>query len=155
MQDPATRIDFYVLESTAPSARLNFVCRLCEKAYLAGHRVFLLTRSKAQSGELDKLLWTFRDDAFVPHQQTESGQPAAAAIIIGNELPGSDANDSGTDVLINLQDTVPAMAERFQRVAEVIDGSEQVRGAGRKRFSDYKQAGFAPQTHKIGNGQAQ
>jgi DNA polymerase-3 subunit chi len=146
LQDTATRIDFYVLESTSPSDRLKFVCRLCEKAYQAGHRIFLLTNSVSQSIELDKLLWTFKDDAFLPHSILGDSQPPAAPIMIGAELPAADMDD----LLINLGTAVPAAAGRFKRIAEVIDASENIRQAGRQRFSQYRAQGFEPETHKIG-----
>jgi DNA polymerase III subunit chi len=147
LQSTATRIDFYVLESTLASDRLRFVCRLCEKAYQAGHRIFLLTNSASQSIELDKLLWTFKNDAFLPHNVLGDSQQAAAPIIIGTELPATGMED----LLINLDTDAPAEAGRFKRIAEVIDASDNIRQAGRQRFSDYRAQGFAPETHKIGS----
>ena len=35
----APRVDFYVLASDDPAARLRFACRLVEKAWLKSHRV--------------------------------------------------------------------------------------------------------------------
>ncbi|MDG1462488.1 MAG: DNA polymerase III subunit chi, partial [Gammaproteobacteria bacterium] len=87
MQDAATRVDFYILETTTPSDRMHFVCRLIEKAYKAQHRIYLLTGSASQSVELDKLLWTFRNEGFVPHELASDRNKDAAPIIIGHEQP--------------------------------------------------------------------
>jgi len=147
LQDTVTRIDFYVLESTSPSDRLKFACRLCEKAYQAGHEIFLLTGSASQSLELDKLLWSFKKDAFLPHNVLGDSQQPAAPIIISDQLPET----SSDDLLINLGTALPADAGRFRRIAEVIDASDNIRQAGRQRFSQYRAQGFVPETHKIGS----
>jgi DNA polymerase-3 subunit chi len=147
LQDTATRIDFYVLESTAPSDRLRFACRLCEKAYAAGHKIFLLTGSASQSLELDKLLWSFKKEAFLPHNVLDDSRQAVAPIIIGDQLPETTSDD----LLINLGNNFPTAVGKFKRVAEVIDASDNIRQAGRQRFSQYRAQGFAPETHKIGS----
>ncbi|MEZ5578324.1 MAG: DNA polymerase III subunit chi [Candidatus Competibacteraceae bacterium] len=44
-------------------------CRLADKAYGLGHTVYLFTASEARAAALDDLLWTFRQDSFVPHER--------------------------------------------------------------------------------------
>ena len=36
-----TKVDFYILPSADPSARLDFACKLTEKAWRMGHRIYL------------------------------------------------------------------------------------------------------------------
>jgi DNA polymerase-3 subunit chi len=151
LQDTATRVDFYVLETTTPSDRMHFACRLIEKAYKAKHIIYLLTGSVSQSAEVDKLLWTFRNEGFVPHEvagdSTQDSNSTAAPIIIGHEQP--DATHS--DLLVNFSAVKPANLHQFKRFFDVFDASENFRNTGRQRFSDYRAAGLMPETHKIGN----
>jgi len=64
----APRVDFYVLPGTEARARLKFACRVAEKAYLAGQRVFVWLEDAAELQSFDDLLWTFADRSFVPHE---------------------------------------------------------------------------------------
>ncbi len=146
MSSDSIRIDFYVLAQATPQARLRFACRLAETALKRQHRVHALTADERAATELDELLWTFRAESFVPHGIAE---PDAAT-----ELPVTIGCDSATapgssEVLINLTPTVPACFEAFQRVAEIIDASDEGRRDGRERFRFYRDNGFEPQTHHI------
>ena len=48
-----TKVDFYILPSAEPSARLDFACKLTEKAWRLGHRVYLHCTDSAQRLDLD------------------------------------------------------------------------------------------------------
>ena len=56
------------------------------------------------------------------------------------------------DVLINLADEVPPFLERVERVADIVDGDDARRRAGRTRFRAYREAGVEPETHKMATG---
>ena len=36
-----TKVDFYILPSADPAARLDFACKLTDKAWRMGHRIYL------------------------------------------------------------------------------------------------------------------
>jgi DNA polymerase III subunit chi len=145
LQDTKARIDFYVLETTTASERMHFACRLIEKAYKANHKIYVLTNSSSQSSEIDKLLWTFRNDCFIPHDLSEESNNASTPIIIGHKQP--DAMYS--ELLVNLSDAMTFNLKQFQRIIEIIDATENIRNIGRKRFSNYRAAGLTPETHNI------
>ena len=67
MTTETTKIDFYILPSAATSARLDFACKLTEKAWRLGHRVYLHCSDAAQRQDLDERLWRFKGESFVPH----------------------------------------------------------------------------------------
>ncbi|MEA2080825.1 MAG: DNA polymerase III subunit chi, partial [Pseudomonadota bacterium] len=62
-----TQVDFYLLQDDSAQNRISFACRLADKAYRLGNRVFIHTESAEQSRRLDDLLWTFQQNSFVPH----------------------------------------------------------------------------------------
>ena len=66
MTSEKTKIDFYILPSAEPSARLDFACKLTEKAWRLGHRVYLHCSDIAQREDLDARLWRFKGESFVP-----------------------------------------------------------------------------------------
>lgn len=139
-----TRIDFYVLPGFDPRDRALMACKLIEKAYRQGHKVYLHTASEEETRVLDDLLWTFRQGSFVAHELHPGGS-VVAPVLIGH----GSAPEHMADVLVNLAPDVPAGFERFGRVAELVDQDERVKQAGRMRYRHYKEAGFAPETHKL------
>lgn len=139
-----TRIDFYILRSGAPEAAPRLACRLAEKAWQLGHRVYIHTADTRQTEQIDGLLWTFRAESFVPHQRCETATDAAAVLIGHGEPP-----EMPPDVLINLGPEVPLFFSRFERVAEVVDPDEQHKALARERFRFYRERGYTLKTHEL------
>lgn len=139
------RVDFYVLEAPSHEGLLRQACRLAEKAWQMGHRVYIATPSADATRQLDELLWTFRPDSFVPHgRYPETG---------GNDLPiliGHDSQpEDGAGVLVNLTPSVPEFHERFERIAEFVSGDEESRHLGRERFRYYRDRGYDVRSHQV------
>jgi DNA polymerase-3 subunit chi len=139
-----TRVDFYVLPDERPRGRELLACKLTEKAYRLGHRVFIHAASPQQAAECDELLWTFREGSFVPHALAGAGEEPAPPVCIAANEPAAEF-----DLLINLADEVPLFFSRFERVAEVVDAAPQTRELGRERFRFYKERGYPLDTHKL------
>ena len=139
------RVDFYLLADAAPGTRLRTACRLAEKAYQQGHRVYMYVPAAADATELDDLLWTFGAGSFVPHEVARSGPAGSAPVLLGTEEPASALND----VLINLRPEVPACHARFARVIEIVSGTEDDKARARERFRAYREQGSEPHTHQL------
>ena len=128
-----TKIDFYILSSQTPGDRYLFACRLTDKAYSRGHRIYIHTGSDGEVRHLDRLLWTFRDNCFIPHGLIDKADSHLTPVLLGSgRIP-----DGEQDVLINLAPDVPDFFSRFARVAEIIDANTDVRRNGRIRFRFY------------------
>lgn len=141
-----TRIDFYVLSGIAEHERQTTACRLAEKAYRLGHRCYIQTASIQEGETLDDLLWTFRQNSFLPHERWTGQEDSGSPIWIGHSGPP----DFLSEVLINLADPVPDRFDRFSRVAEIINQDETTRSAGRRRYRFYRDRGLNPMTHHLG-----
>ena len=141
-----TRVDFYLLATSDPHSRRVTACRVIEKAYRQGHKIYLHTSSEDETQMLDDLLWTFRQGSFVPHEVNPAS--AEAPVVVGHGA----APEGMSDVLVNLGEDVPAGFERYARVAEFIDEDEAVKRAGRVRYKQYKDGGYSPETHKLDGG---
>ncbi len=140
-----TRIDFYVLDDGGGDARLRLACRLAEKAFRQGHSVYVHADSDVLVQQLDELLWTFRDESFLPHEINRGPDTYPAPIQIGNV----DDPQVDPDMLINLAADVPSFFGRFKRMAELVDADPDVRTASRERFRYYKERGYPLQTHRV------
>lgn len=138
-----TQVDFYILPSADPAARLDFACKLTEKAWRLGHKVYLHCSDAAQREELDARLWSFKGEAFVPHGDAESDTDAAVVMGVGQDCGAHE------DLLINLDLRIPAFFSRFARVAEVVIEEPAVRQAARESFRSYREQGYPPQDHRL------
>jgi len=142
-----TRIDFYTLEPDSPGDRFLLVCRLADRVRTTGLRVLIHCPDGEQARHLDRLLWTFRQDSFLPHGIV--GQPgldqALTPILIGRD----GTPDCEDQALINLALEVPPFFSRFERVCEPVDQDPTVRAAGRERFRYYRDRGYPLEHHRI------
>jgi len=140
------RVDFYVLERADERSRYTLACKLAEKAYRLENTVYIHTRNRADAERLDELLWTFRDGSFVPHALRDANDDSdASPVMIGSESEDVPSHD----LLINLCDEIPAFAESFPRVAELVNSDENCRLLSRKRFAEYRDKGHSIHTHKL------
>lgn len=142
---PLSRIDFYIVGGTGPLAREHAACRLAEKAWLKNHRVYVHTNSPDDAQAMDELLWTFRQNSFVPHARSPASPDDPVRVLIGH----GRRPDNESDVLINLTETVPDFFTQFDRVAEFVDGTEHARARGRERYRQYRDHGCAIESHDV------
>lgn len=140
-----TRIDFYLVQDSQPDACSLLACRLTEKAYRMGHRVYINAASGGQLGRLDDLLWTFRAGSFLPHAVVEGMPEEAPPILLGSDTAPQDMDD----VLVNLAATVPPWFSRFNRVAELVGADAAARSAARERYRFYQDRGYTLNTHRL------
>lgn len=140
-----TRVDFYVLPGSESLQREKFACRLADKAYRLGNHVYIHTASAEQSEHLDKLLWTFQQNSFVPHCQYQDAGNVSVPVMLGHDAEP----EAHTQVLINLAADVPLFFSRYERVAELIDQQAGIREQGRSRYSFYRERGYPLNTHKM------
>ena len=92
-----TEVDFYILNNDDALQRARFACRLADKAYKLGHRVYIHTESAQQTNQLDDLLWTFQQNSFVPHCVFD-GDDRHTPVQLGHDAEP----DASHAVLINL-----------------------------------------------------
>lgn len=138
-----TNIDFYILKETEQQARLIFACRLIEKAYKLGNRIFIACNNAAEAEAMDKLLWTFNPESFIPHALLDNSTQEPVAI--------GDLSDCGDhhQLLINLADQLPDYFSRFERVCEIAIQEESVLKRIRGNWTFLKQRGYPVASHNL------
>ena len=139
------QVDFYVRPETSLDALERFACRLVERVWQRGHRVLVLASSESDARRIDDLLWTFRDESFVPHRRLAAGDSGVDEPVVVS-TPG--VCEGGLDVLLNLTASVPGEAARATRVAEIVPAAGAGRDAGRERYREYRERGFELRTHR-------
>jgi DNA polymerase-3 subunit chi len=112
-----TEVLFYHLE-TQPLERV--LPALLEKSLERGWKAVVETASRERAAALDALLWTYRDDSFLPHglagEETETDQPVLIAT--------DDGNANAANVRFYVDRAVPRMAAGYERVVYMFSGHD-------------------------------
>ncbi|HBE92840.1 MAG TPA: DNA polymerase III subunit chi [Gammaproteobacteria bacterium] len=140
-----TQVDFHILESEGPDRAMHHACRLINKAYMQGHRLHVRVTDASYAEQLDKLLWSFSDQSFVPHelQGTGDATPAPVNISIMGDSPEPDV------ILVNLCDNMPETYRHHERLIEIVAGDPDSTTAARERYRQYRESGDTLEIYKI------
>ena len=141
-------IEFHILQCNQ-QAGLLFVCQLTEQLYQAEKKVWIETPSPQIAKQLDELLWTFRDDSFIPHA-LHSKIKSATPVRIGFSEYIPQAKDlQHVSCLINFATAIPAFYQQFSAFSEIVFNEASIRDAARLRYKTYQTQGHQLITHKI------
>lgn len=140
-----SQVDFYILTHEKLTARNHFACRIIDKAYRRGHRVYIHTASQQEAHRIDEMLWTFRDISFVPHNLCGEGPTYPPPVQIGFEQNPAAFND----ILINLTTQIPNWYTRFKRIIEIIPNETSWRKNAREHYRFYRSQGSQLNSHDI------
>jgi DNA polymerase-3 subunit chi len=139
------KIDFYILTDSDEKARFALACRLIEKAYKNRHRIYIHTSNQEDAHRLDELLWTYREDSFLPHNLYGEGPTPAPPIQIGFGV----TPEKQRDILINLSQEIPAFYTQFARVLECVANDPRQQELARANYRYYRAEGHEMNTHKL------
>lgn len=134
-----TRVEFYVLPDDNPLGRLRAACQLAAKGWQHGMQVFIRCVDEEQSNQLDELLWSFRAERFIPHEQ--DGDDPQTPVVIGID----QAPPFAQGLLINLAPTLSSHLDQFSRIIEIVNQEPQLLTACRENFRLYRRQGYDPQ----------
>ncbi|MBE1158900.1 DNA polymerase III subunit chi [Dyella acidiphila] len=131
------RADFYLIAKPRFSEQpLLLVCELARRAFAAQQPTLILTRDFAQAEALDDLLWSFDEDAYIPHQLAGDDDDAHTAVLIAP--PGVEA--AVRPLTINLCEQCPQ--SYGERILEVVAADPAERDGSRVRWREYQRLGF-------------
>jgi len=132
-----TEILFYHLQGQKLEGVLP---SLLEKSLERGWTVIVQGVSEERIEALDAHLWTWRDDAFLPHGTWRDAEAAQQPIM----LTVNDENPNGAVVRFLVEGAaMPSDATAYQRVVVLFDGEDpDAVETARARWSEAKSAGF-------------
>jgi len=87
------QVDFYHL-TVQPLDRV--LPRIAERVVETGGRLLIVAESEAQRGALDKLLWTYSPESFLPHAEA-GGDDSAQPILIAET---TDATNNAGNIAL-------------------------------------------------------
>lgn len=130
------KIDFYVLETTSHLQAQQFACRLLEKLMVEQRQIYVNMNTREEAERFDGLLWTFKEDSFLPHQlyvPEQQAQPGVIHIGFGNSTP------SPQHILLNLGDAAPSFYQAYEHLIEIVFTDPTMQQLARERYKQYRQ----------------
>ena len=114
---------------------------LLERSLERGWRVVVQLASEERADALDAHLWTYRDDAFLPHGTWRESEAADQPVL----LTVSADNPNGANVRFLLDGApMPGNVADYERVVLMFDGGDpDAVDAARARWSEAKEQGLA------------
>ena len=138
------RADFYLIAKPRfLEEPMKLVCELACKSYDKGLWTLILARDAAQAEALDELLWSFDDDAYIPHQIASDEEDELTPVLIATP----DMDVPSRALVINLRDYTYLGA--CDRVLEVVPADASARGPLRERWKQYKALGLDMHKHDM------
>ena len=141
-----TNVLFHHFESIERKDFLIYVCKLIEKGYKQNiNPIYIKTDTQKQAEELDKLLWTFRQESYIPHTLVDQDSNNTQPVQIGwidNEIEDAEA-------IINLSDGMPDISNHLKKIHEIIENIDEKKEKARERWKKYKSIGFNIKAYKV------
>lgn len=139
---------------TGVEDRTTYACRLLRKAARQGARV-LVRGAPAEMDLLDKALWTFEAQEFVPHHRLRSGQVVApqlqrTPVWLMDEGDVWPQELAPAQVLLQLATQAAHDAPQWTRLIELVGDDPEDRHQARKRWRAYEAQGLPVQAVNVG-----
>jgi len=129
---------FHHFHSIGSKNYLLYVCKLVEKGFKQKIQpIYIQTKNQQQAIQLDKLLWTFKQDSFIPHTIVGNSGLDSTPVQIGwNENQFHTAA-----AIVNLSEEIPISYLESKKIHEIIDDDEVKKNKARERWKNYKSEG--------------
>jgi DNA polymerase-3 subunit chi len=112
-----TEVGFYHLTRSTLEDALP---RLLEKAHAAGHRVLVRGTDPERLELLNRALWIYTKESFLPHGTRADGHPELQPIF----LTVGEENPNGARLLVLADGASAPDLDRFDRCLELFDGGD-------------------------------
>jgi DNA polymerase-3 subunit chi len=114
---------------------------LIEKSLARGWRVTVQASSDERMEALDAHLWTYRDDAFLPHGTDRAADAASQPVLLTTR--DDNPNRANVRFLIDGAD-VPTDTDGYERIVLLFDGDDpDAVAAARERWTQARAQGLA------------
>jgi len=137
MTADATEVLFYHLEHQ-PLERV--LPGLIERSLERGWRVVVQAGSEERLEALDSVLWTYKEDSFLPHGRSRDGHADRQPVYLTTD----DDNPNGANVRFLVDGTEAKDSAGYIRLVYLIDGHDPAAlEAARRQWRTLKEGGCA------------
>ena len=131
-----TQVSFYHLQLWPLERALP---KLLEKTLEAGKRARVMVSSKPRAEQLNDLLWTYEQGAWLPHGTEKDGQPEDQPVWLSPD----EGNPNGATFLFLTDGAASPNVGEYERCFELFDGNDSAQvSTARERWKAYKEAGY-------------
>ncbi len=126
--------------------KLAYSCRLLRKALSVGSKIVVTGPDKVLA-KFDRDLWFFSTTDFVAHCSQADSEllRANSPVILASNLEQLPHHQ----VLLNLADHLPSGFEKFERVIELVELSDEDKKMARSRWRQYADLGYHITRHDV------
>ena len=137
MPDSSCEVWFYHLERTSLDQALP---ELLEKTLARGWKALVRATERDRVDHLDGWLWSYRDDAFLPHGRDDEPMAERQPVLITLSME----NPNGADALFLIDGAEGGEIGGFKRCLVLFDGRDDAAvAAARRKRSGFKASGAA------------
>ena len=137
---------FHHFNSIGSKNHLLYVCKLVEKGFKQKIQpIYIHASNQQQAEQLDKLLWTFKQDSFIPHTIVGASDLDSTPVQIG--WNGNQFHPAAA--IVNLSEEIPISYLESKKIHEIIDDDELKKNKARSRWKKYKSKGCQLNVHQI------
>ncbi|MCX7990910.1 MAG: DNA polymerase III subunit chi [Proteobacteria bacterium] len=112
---------------------------LVERFYYEGEKIVIFTSDEDRANELDRFIWVYKQESFIPHKifkYSEEDAPEKIAVVY------EELNPITAKVLIVYDKCNLNFAVNFERIYEFVEQNRDDILESRKRYKFYKEKGF-------------
>jgi DNA polymerase-3 subunit chi len=113
-----TEVLFYHLQN-APLEKV--LPQLLEKSLERGWRAIVRVGGAERLDAINNLLWTYREDSFLPHGTKDDGPVTLEPVLLTTE----DENPNGANVLFLVDGAEPGAVDGYERCVLMFDGRDE------------------------------
>ncbi len=140
-------VDFYILPDDTLASLQKYACKLAESQWQQGRRILIQTENLTQSQSLDDLLWSFKENSFIPHavatlEPIDQQQP----ILISHQKIA----DNNFESIINISSQLADITNRSTLIIkEILNQQEKRKISGRQNYKFYRESGYTLSHHTL------
>ena len=121
---------------TDAKQKVSCICHLVNRFFQQAQRQLIAVPNQPSAEYVDKLLWRFPKESFIPH--AVSTKPLAAAVVITT----TKENLNDASVIINLCSEVSPLSQGVTQIHELLDSTDPAKEqASKQRKAAYEQLG--------------
>lgn len=115
------------------SNKHKYICDITEILLGQGKRVNIFTANEKDANLIDQLLWTFRQDSFIPHARSESAEDEPVVIYSSPEI------ERNADTLVLFDPIEHHKINGYQYIIDFAELYDEKRlQASRQRFKEFR-----------------
>ena len=143
-----SQADFYIIDAQYEQERIDFLCRLVEKAWQRQLRIYIHTGTEEQARLVDETLWYFKPQSFLPHCFNQN-QPREKLCKFPVVIGMNGIRFQHDDLLINISSELPSFFNEFDRYAEITHQQAEALQYSRDHYRQLNQQKIPIKHHDL------